>query len=127
MAYILHQKYGDAVFQISLHSHDISPSDFGISYHGPPPRKGDFIERIMLHRNNSPVGFDVVGSPFESLRDSTHVYYTIQSKAGFGDDIYSWNRERNSSVANGSMDSFLPKCLQTSIDLKIYLGIFNFR
>jgi len=85
MAYILHHKYGDKVFQILLHSKDTSPSIIDPGYSGPAPRMGDFIERIMAYRADSPTGFDVVGSPFEFLRDSTHYHYSKQPKTVFGD------------------------------------------
>jgi hypothetical protein len=46
---------------------------------------GDFVERIMAHRANSPAGYDVIGSPLEFLRDSTHYHYSRQPNAALGD------------------------------------------
>jgi uncharacterized RDD family membrane protein YckC len=85
MAYILRHKYGDKIFQVLLHSKDTSPSVIDASYSGPSPRMGDFIERIMAYRGDTPAGLDIVGSPFEFLRDSTNYYYFKQSNAALGD------------------------------------------
>ena len=85
MAYMLRRKHGDKVFQILFHSRDFAPSTFGERYAGPPPRMGDFIERVMAQRGDSPAGFTVAGSPFEFLRDSSHYYFWRQPKTALGD------------------------------------------
>ncbi|MCC7263386.1 MAG: RDD family protein [Candidatus Latescibacteria bacterium] len=89
MAYILHQKYGDKVFQVSLQALDISPT-FSFKfpkpgYQGPEPTINEFIERIMAVRGQTPVGFDIAGSPFATLRDSTSYYYHSQSSVDLAD------------------------------------------
>lgn len=85
MGYMLRQKHGDKVFQVFLHSNDLSPSIVDAKYSGPLPRMGDFVERIMALRHNAPAAFDVPCSPFESLRDSAHYYYWKQPSATLGD------------------------------------------
>lgn len=85
MAYILHKKFGDKIFQIKLHSDDVSPLVHDSSFKGPEPNMGHFIERIMAARNNQPVGFNVIHSPFMLLRDKATYYYHFQPKVGFGD------------------------------------------
>jgi hypothetical protein len=89
MAYILHQKYGDKVFQVSLQALDFSPT-FSITfprpgYQGPEPTINEFIERIMAVRGQAPVGFDITGGPFATLRDSTSYYYHSQPSADLAD------------------------------------------
>lgn len=89
MAYILHQKYGDKVFQVSPHFPDFSPSmSLKIprpGYQGPEPTINEFIERIMAARGHAPVGFDITASPFAPLRDSTSYYYHSQPSVDFED------------------------------------------
>jgi uncharacterized RDD family membrane protein YckC len=85
MAYILHKKFGDKIFQIKLHSDDLSPLVHDSGYNGPKPKMGNFIERIMEARKNHPVGFDVIKSPFMFLRDNATYYYHFQPNVGFGD------------------------------------------
>jgi hypothetical protein len=56
MGYMLHQRHGDSVYQILLydsHLRDIFPTCW---------------EQVLSGREDSSVGFDVVGSPFENLR-----------------------------------------------------------
>lgn len=85
MAYMLHQKYGDTIGQVTLHAGDFSPRLITPDYKGPPPRISSVLERIMAARGHAPVGFDVTGSPFALLRDSTSYYYRGQPRVGFGD------------------------------------------
>ena len=74
MAFMLHQKYGDRVFTIRLHD------SFGDS-------KGitEYIEQIAAQRENTPIGFNVDGSPFESLRDEKSHYYSMFHGLRFSD------------------------------------------
>lgn len=85
MGYILHEKFGDKILQIKLHSDDVSPHLRDSEYIGPKPNMGNFIERIMSARNNEPVGFDVINSPFMLLRDNSTYYYHFQPEVSFGD------------------------------------------
>lgn len=71
MGKILYDKYGDKVFQVTLHQRGLSASD---------PQNGfsamaGVIEGIMAKRGSKPVGFDVVASPFALLRDETDLMY----------------------------------------------------
>jgi uncharacterized RDD family membrane protein YckC len=67
MGYMLHQRHGDRVYQILLyHSQHIFPTCW---------------EEVMSRREESPVGFDVVGSPFENLRSG----FELQASVLFAD------------------------------------------
>lgn len=85
MGYLLHQKHGDKVFHIRLHLPDMSPSMFEPEYRRPGPQMMKCLERIMESRGNAPVGFDIVGSPFERLRDVNSVCYRWLPGACFSD------------------------------------------
>lgn len=85
MAYILHQKWGDGIFQIWLHSEYPSPTIVHKDYSGPQPEIKHFLERIMAVRHHAPVGFDISGSPFMRLRDSAAYYFHDQPTVGLGD------------------------------------------
>ncbi len=73
MGFMLHQKYGDQVFHIRLHT----------SYNSPMIAK--LIERAAAERENAPVGFDVVGSPFALLRNSDSRYFRFRPGVCFSD------------------------------------------
>lgn len=83
MGYYLNQKYGNKLFQICLH-HNYSLyagaakediEDFYIS---------TFIDNIYHGNGNNPIGFDIIGSPFENMKDNVsdffkHDDYTVLS------------------------------------------------
>lgn len=73
MGFMLHHKYGDQVFHIRLHT----------SYNSPMIAK--LIEKIATERENVPVGFDVVGSPFALLRNSDSGYFRFRPGVCFSD------------------------------------------
>ncbi len=73
MGFMLHQKYGDQVFHIRLHT----------SYNSPMIAK--LIERATAERENTPVGFDVAGSPFALLRNSNSGYFRFRPGVCFSD------------------------------------------
>jgi uncharacterized RDD family membrane protein YckC len=73
MGFMLHQKYGDQVYHIRLHT----------SYNSPKIAK--LIEKIAVERENAPVGFDVVGSPFALLRNSDSGYFRFRPGVCFSD------------------------------------------
>jgi hypothetical protein len=73
MGFMLHQKYGNQVFHIRLHT----------SYNSPMIAK--LIERAVAERENTPVGFDVVGSPFALLRNSDSGYFRFRPGVCFSD------------------------------------------
>ncbi len=76
MGFLLHQKYGDDVFQILMHDGHYESLEGAIRR---------FIEQIAHRRQDSPVGFDVVGSPFALLRDSDAFFFRHQPGACFSD------------------------------------------
>jgi len=67
--YILHGKYGNRVFQIVLHQWGMSPDLVHGNVKIQQPL-GGLLEEVFAENGNKPVGFDVIGSPFASLRDS---------------------------------------------------------
>lgn len=67
MGYLLHNKYGDKIFQIFL-----TPMS-------------DFIEKVMNNNSNTPVGFDLKDSPFSNLRDTSSWRFFNQPKTNFND------------------------------------------
>jgi hypothetical protein len=85
MAFILHQRHGDSVYQIILHSKSESPKIAYAQYTGPSPQLSTFIERVMAKRGEKAVGFTVPGSPFASLRDSNSYNYHFQPAVSLAD------------------------------------------
>lgn len=73
MGFMLHHKYGDQVFHIRLHN----------SFNSPDIAK--LIEKAVAKRQDVPVGFDVVGSPFGLLRSSSSPYFRFQPGVCFSD------------------------------------------
>ena len=69
MGYMLHQRHGDSVYQILLY-HSQLQHIFPTCW-----------EEVMSGREDSPVGFDVVGSPFENLRSG----FKSQARVLFAD------------------------------------------
>jgi uncharacterized RDD family membrane protein YckC len=69
MGYMLHQRHGDRVHQILLY-HSQLRQIFPACW-----------EELMSGRGNAPVGFDVVGSPFENLRSG----FELQASVLFAD------------------------------------------
>jgi uncharacterized RDD family membrane protein YckC len=76
MGFLLHQKYGDDVFQILLHDGHYKSLEGAIR---------SFIEHIAHHRQDRAVGFDVVGSPFALLRDSNALFFRHQPGVCYSD------------------------------------------
>ena len=85
MAYILHSKCGESVFQIYLHGGSLGAQRINHEYAGPPPAMERFLERVAEERPDSAVGFTVIGSPFALLRDSCSYLYHVDPSVGFGD------------------------------------------
>jgi hypothetical protein len=82
---ILYEKYGDKIYQIGLHGPYMSPGQIDKTYKGPEPVIVDLIEKIMAAHDDKPVGFEVVSSPFDGLRDEAAYYFHWQPKVKFGD------------------------------------------
>jgi len=78
MAHMLHDGFGDRVFQITFHLHKASPIVFDPTYQGEQPVIVDVIEQVMERTENAPVGFDVFASPLATLRDSRSCYFHYQ-------------------------------------------------
>jgi hypothetical protein len=85
MANLLHQKYGERIFQVGLHGPQMSPSVIDKAYKGREPVLSTLIERIMSAGGGRAAGFDVVGSPFANIRDSLSYYYHWQPGVAFAD------------------------------------------
>lgn len=85
MGFMLHAKYGNKIGQVRFHGPDIPAKYIDPNYRGPGPAMANFLERIMAQRNNQAVGFDVIGSPFETIRDGGSMEYHFQPRLGLGD------------------------------------------
>ena len=85
MCYLLHQKYGDRVFQITLHLDEMTPASVDPSYKRSDPTLPALVETLMTRRSIGPVGFDVFSSPLASLRDSASYYFHYQPTVVFSD------------------------------------------
>jgi hypothetical protein len=70
MGFLLHEKYGEEVYQITLH---------GASLRGVT----DFIDKIASINNFNSFAFEIPGSPLEMLRDDNDLKY--QPNVNFGD------------------------------------------
>lgn len=73
MGYILNKKFGDRLFQILLH---------GVNY---SEKISKFLEGAVQKSNFTQVGFDVVTSPLEKLRDSSDNYFNDRALVNLGD------------------------------------------
>lgn len=67
MGFILHQKYGDQVFQIILHNQITNG-----------PNITGFMEMIANGQQNASFGFDLTNSPFARLRDNSYESFHYQ-------------------------------------------------
>ena len=70
MGFLLHHRYGDDVYQIDLHG-------------TLPYRISRFMEKVIANGELGPLGFEVPGSPFETLRDGGG--FSHQPGVSFGD------------------------------------------
>ena len=68
--FILHEKYGDQIFQVTLHA-------------GSP--LGGLLEKVFAKNGSTAVGFDVVGSPFALLRNCKENSFAHQKYVVFSD------------------------------------------
>ena len=73
MGWILHQRNGDQVFEISLHD------NFFLS------GIGGFFETLVYEGDIDPVGFSLIDSPFADLRDGRVEEYAVQPGLRFAD------------------------------------------
>jgi len=77
--YILHENYGNQIFQVCLHR-------WGSWSEELREEKSDsdlqplvsFLEDVFENNGNTPIGFDVNGSPFASLRDDQDFLFAYQ-------------------------------------------------
>ena len=85
--YILYEKYGERIFQVCLHYQHTQPEELtrGDNSLGTRQPLGGLLEEMFVLNDNIPVGFDVVGSPFASLRDNESYYFTYQKYVVFSD------------------------------------------
>lgn len=74
MGFMLHERYGDRVFQIVLHN-GLASGDTVMQ----------FIERVASQRQDQPFGCDIAGSPFAKLRDSGSGQWPLQPGLCFSD------------------------------------------
>ncbi len=84
---ILHEKYSERIFQVCLHYQHTRPEELtrGDNSLGTRQPLGGLLEEMFVLNGNIPIGFDVVGSPFASLRDNESYYFTYQKYVVFSD------------------------------------------
>ena len=83
---ILHEKYGDRIFQVCLHQRHFGPEVFtGEPEGGASPVLPGLLERIIAMGTDTPVGFDVENSPFAPLRDRASYFFAFQNYVTFDD------------------------------------------
>ena len=87
MGGILHQKLRARVFSICLHQWHLSPELLvGGGPQGKPRQPlGGLLEELLAANGNRPLGFDIEGSPFASLRDRQSIYFAYQPEVVFSD------------------------------------------
>ncbi len=85
MGFMLHQRHGDKIFQIRLHGMDLPAALIDRTYDGPGPMMAEFLETVMLIRDNKPVGFDVGTSPLAMLRDDGSFDFHFEPRLAFVD------------------------------------------
>ena len=85
MGFMLHQRHGDMIFQIRLHGMDLSADFVDGTSDGPGPMMAEFLEAVMLIRDNRPIGFDVGTSPLAMLRDDGSLDFHFEPRLGFVD------------------------------------------
>lgn len=69
---VLHRRYPDRIFWICLH-------------HRTNKQFTDFLEAVFAQNGNESIAFDVVGSPFANLRDSTNPYFSLKEQSVFSE------------------------------------------
>jgi uncharacterized RDD family membrane protein YckC len=86
-AYILHQKYGDTIFQIYLHQEYFSAKliDQNYSVGLQDTKLGKFLDTLISQSKYKQIGFDLVNSPLGNLRDSTVYLFHYQPNVCFAD------------------------------------------
>lgn len=81
MGFLLARKHPGLIHQVHLHdAFGRGPGETGTE-----SGISDFIERLMERRGNPPLGFDVLDSPFGTLRDSPHWSFGQAVERSFGD------------------------------------------
>jgi len=85
MGFMLAHKHGDDVFQVLMHARFLPTSQFHPGFKKSDEGMTSFIERVMNSRGNKPVGFDVDGSPFATLRDSGAAAFFPNQRLGLAD------------------------------------------
>ncbi|VGO17925.1 hypothetical protein PDESU_06527 [Pontiella desulfatans] len=78
--YILHESYGEKIFQVVLHMTQLNSA-------GTKSRQtlGGLLNKVFAHNENRALGFDVYGSPFAHLRDRKSYYFAHQDTVVFSD------------------------------------------
>jgi len=77
MGFMLRDKYGNQVFQISFHNYP-AISDEENKYLPVSHRLIQFIERVAFEQKPSPFGCDIKDSPFGTLRDNNAFHFKHQ-------------------------------------------------
>ncbi|HEX3046603.1 MAG TPA: hypothetical protein VHY08_17740 [Bacillota bacterium] len=81
MGVYLHQQYGERIFQICFHQPYYIEGNQGKGKGFYIP---SFMDEIYKGNQNKPIGFDIVNSPFENIRDNQTDYFVDDDKVVFG-------------------------------------------
>ncbi len=88
---LLHDAYGGRVFQISRHVRQ----DHAACYTTPPTTPvSQFLEQLYVDQGRQPLAFDVTGSPFAALRDTSGIYFKYQPAVTLADIAQGYILER---------------------------------
>ena len=78
---LLSQKYKDKFFQIELYHRLDYNEDNRIC----KSSIDNFLDSVMIKRNNQPVGFSIAASPFNSIRDNCSFFFSKVPSISYGD------------------------------------------
>ena len=76
---VLHKKYGDRLFQVSVHRAETAGRVRRLS------RLTRFLETLYAEQGSKPIGFDVVGSPLGDLVDHEVQWARVLKESRFAD------------------------------------------
>jgi hypothetical protein len=82
MGRILSERYGNRVFQISLHVRQDQVETYTAKPETPVVL---FLEKLFAENGSAPIGFDILNSPFALLRDTISDYFRFQKYVTFED------------------------------------------
>ena len=82
MGRLLKEKYGERVFQVSLHVRQDQVEPYTAKVTTPLIQ---FLETLYAENGDTAIGFDILNSPFALLRDTSGEYFKFQRYVTFSD------------------------------------------